>query len=148
MFDFAMFIIPMVVVALLAMPLIPVYRGITTGKKARNAMLFNLCAFFGVAGLMMILPIGNWVVAYAADTVVATAATISVGAGMGFLSAALVTGLSCIGAGIAVAAAAPAAIGAFSEDPKAFGKAIIFVALGEGVALYGMLISILIINKL
>ena len=30
------------------------------------------------------------------------------------------------------------AIGATSEDPKAFGKAIIFVALGEGVALYGM----------
>ena len=44
--------------------------------------------------------------------------------------------------------AAPAAIGAFSEDPKAFGKALIFVALGEGVALYGLLISILIINKL
>ena len=41
-----------------------------------------------------------------------------------------------------------AAIGAFSEDPKAFGKALIFVALGEGVALYGLLISILIINKL
>ena len=50
--------------------------------------------------------------------------------------------------GIEDAAAAPAAIGAFSEDPKAFGKALIFVALGEGVALYGLLISILIINKL
>ena len=65
-----------------------------------------------------------------------------------YLAAALVTSFSCIGAGIAVAAAAPAAIGAFSEDPKAFGKALIFVALGEGVALYGLLISILIINKL
>ena len=43
---------------------------------------------------------------------------------------------------------APAAIGAFSEDPKAFGKALIFVVLGEGVALYGLLISILLINKL
>ena len=39
----------------------------------------------------------------------------------------------------------PAGICATSEDPKAFGKAIIFVALGEGVALYGMLISILIL---
>ena len=67
---------------------------------------------------------------------------------MGYLAAALVTGLSCIGAGIAVAAAAPAAIGAFSEDQKNFSKALIFVALGEGVALYGLLISILIINKL
>ena len=44
-------------------------------------------------------------------------------------------------------AAAPAAIGATSEDPKVFGKALIFVALGEGIALYGLLISILILNK-
>ena len=68
--------------------------------------------------------------------------------GMGFLAAALVTGLAAIGAGVAVASAAPAAIGAVSEDPKAFGKAIIFVVLGEGIAIYGLLISILIINKL
>ncbi|MFQ9439938.1 MAG: ATP synthase subunit C [Acutalibacteraceae bacterium] len=40
-----------------------------------------------------------------------------------------------------------AAIGATSEDPKVFGKALIFVALGEGIALYGLLISILILNK-
>ena len=38
------------------------------------------------------------------------------------------------------------AFGAAAEDPKNFGKAIIFVALGEGIALYGMLISILILN--
>ena len=46
------------------------------------------------------------------------------------------------------AAAAPAAIGAFSENEKNFGKSLIFVALGEGVAIYGLLISILIINKI
>ena len=128
------------------MPLVPVYRGITTGRKAKHAVVFNLCAFFGVAALMMILPIGN-VVALAAEEA-AVAEVISTGAGMGYLAAALVTGLSCIGAGIAVAAAAPAAIGAFSENSKNFGKALIFVALGEGVALYGLLISILIINSL
>lgn len=77
----------------------------------------------------------------------ATAAT-GIGAGLGLIAAAAVTGMAAIGAGIAVASAAPAAIGAFSEDPKAFGKALIFVALGEGVALYGLLISILILNKI
>ena len=49
---------------------------------------------------------------------------------------------------VAVAAAAPAAIGAFSENAENFGKSLIFVALGEGVAIYGLLISILIINTL
>ena len=141
-----LFLLPLAVVALLAMPLVPVYRGITTGRKAKHAVVFNLCAFFGVAALMMILPIGN-VVALAAEEA-AVAEVISTGAGMGYLAAALVTGLSCIGAGIAVAAAAPAAIGAFSENSKNFCKALIFVALGEGVALYGLLISILIINSL
>ena len=52
-----------------------------------------------------------------------------------------------IGAGIAVGSGAPAAIGALTEDPKSFGKALIFVVLGEGIALYGMLIAILIITK-
>ena len=48
------------------------------------------------------------------------------------------------GSGIAVAAAAPAAIGATSEDPKAFGKAIVFVGLAEGVSIFGLLIAIFI----
>ena len=54
---------------------------------------------------------------------------------------------SGIGGGLALASGVPAAIGAVSEDPKAFGKALIFVALGETIALYGVVISVLIIQK-
>lgn len=139
-----LFLLPAVIVLLLAMPLIPVYRSVThggeaAGKKAKRSVIFNLCAFFGICLLAIVFPITGM----AAPETAASSAS-----GMGYLAAALVTGLSAIGAGIAVAAAAPAAIGAFSENPKAFGKALIFVALGEGVALYGLLISILILNKL
>lgn len=141
------FLLPLAAVVLLLMPLVPVYTGVTTGVKAKRAILFNIAAFFGVCLLAILLPAGGML--SAAETAeAAAAATGGSSAGMGFLAAALVTGLSAIGAGIAVAAAAPAAIGAFSEDPKAFGKALIFVALGEGVALYGLLISILILNKI
>ena len=63
--------------------------------------------------------------------------------GMKYIGAALAVGLAGIGGGIAVAAGAPAAIGATAEDPKSFGKSIIFVALGEGFGLYGLLIAIL-----
>ncbi len=144
------FLLPLAAVVMLMMPLVPIYKGITTGKKARHAMMFNLCAFVGVAALMIILPAGGFVTLAEGETAAAAAAAggMSIGSGLAFLAAALVTCCSCVGAAIAVAAAAPAAIGAFSEDPKAFGKALIFVALGEGVALYGLLISILIINKL
>ncbi len=68
--------------------------------------------------------------------------------GLGLLAAGIVTGLAGIGGGIAVAAGAPAAIAATSEDPKSFGKSLIFVALGESIALYGVVISILILGKL
>ncbi|MBQ9994371.1 MAG: hypothetical protein IJP17_06635 [Clostridia bacterium] len=76
-----------------------------------------------------------------------TASAVDPTKGLGMIGAALVTGMSGIGGGIAVAAAAPAAIGATSEDPKAFGKALIFVALGESIALYGLVISIMILGK-
>ena len=52
------------------------------------------------------------------------------------------------GGGVAVASSASAAIGAISENDKVFGKALIFVALAEGIAIYGMLVSILIMLRL
>ena len=68
--------------------------------------------------------------------------------GLGLLAAGVVTGLAGIGGGIAVAAAAPAAIRATGENPAAFGRSLIFVALGESIALYGVVISILILQGL
>jgi F0F1-type ATP synthase membrane subunit c/vacuolar-type H+-ATPase subunit K len=76
------------------------------------------------------------------------AAGLSVGSGIGLLAAALATGLSGVGGGIAVASSAAAAIGAISENPRVFGQALIFVALAEGVALYGLIISLQILAKL
>lgn len=137
-----MLLLPLLALALLATPLVPVYRGVTTGKKAKRSVIGNLCAFAGICLLAIVMPVGGMVSA------AGEAAASGTAAGMGYLAAALVTGLSCVGAGIAVAAAAPAAIGAVSEDPKSFGKAMIFVVLGEGVAIYGLLISILILNRL
>lgn len=141
------FSIPAIIVLMLSLPLIPVSRRIVTGKKARGAVIFNLCAFFGIAALCVFLPIGGFI-GYAADSGMSLTESAASSTGLGYLGAALSTGLSALGAGIAVGSASSAAIGAISEEPKAFGKALIFVALGEGVALYGLLISILIINNL
>ena len=74
-------------------------------------------------------------------------AGLTVGEGLKFIGAALSTGLSGVGGGIAVASAASAAIGAMSENEKIMGKTLIFVALAEGIALYGLVISILILNS-
>lgn len=91
------------------------------------------------------------VVMFSGNAVAAEAGARSAGssaAGMGYLSAALATGLSCLGGGIAVSAAASAALGAISEDSSILGKSLIFVGLAEGVCLYGLIISFMILGKL
>ena len=117
------------------------FKARKAGKKAPSMMTKQLIAFGATCLGSVLLP----VVSYAAEAPAAAAS--SSAAGMAYLAAALVTGLACIGCGIAVAAAAPAAIGAVSENDKTFGKSLIFVAMGEGVAIYGLLISIMILNK-
>jgi len=76
------------------------------------------------------------------------AATTSSPSGLGFLSAALSTGLATLGAGYAVAVVGSAALGAVSEEPGLLGKTLIFVGLAEGIAIYGLIVSILIIGRL
>jgi V/A-type H+-transporting ATPase subunit K len=66
----------------------------------------------------------------------------------GFLAAALATGLSSLGAGIAVASVGSAAIGAMAEKPELLGRTLIMVGLAEGIAIYGLIISILILNRI
>ncbi|MCL2371974.1 MAG: ATP synthase subunit C [Defluviitaleaceae bacterium] len=64
-----------------------------------------------------------------------------------FIAAALATGLGAVGTGIAVSSAAAAAIGAISENENNFGKAMIFVAMAEGIAIYGLLVSFMILGR-
>jgi V/A-type H+/Na+-transporting ATPase subunit K len=66
----------------------------------------------------------------------------------GYLAAALATGLAALGAGFAVASVGSAAIGAVTEKPELLGRTLIFVGLAEGIAIYGLIISILILNRL
>ncbi|MEA4812400.1 MAG: ATP synthase subunit C [Anaerolineaceae bacterium] len=63
------------------------------------------------------------------------------------LAAALSTGISAISAGIAVGNTGSAALGTIAEKPELFGQALIFVGLAEGIAIYGLLISFIILNR-
>ena len=65
--------------------------------------------------------------------------------GMKKIAAGLAIGLAGLGAAIGMGQAGSAAIGAISEKPELFGKALIFVVFIEAVAIYGLLISILIV---
>lgn len=66
----------------------------------------------------------------------------------GLAAAALATGLSSLGAGYAVARLGAAAVGALAEKPELFARLLILVGLAEGIAIYGVIVSILILNRL
>lgn len=139
---------PMVVIALVMVPLYFVLKGKVNSQNAKSMVLAQVSVFSAVFLVVFLFQV-NGLVAQAAETATtATGFSGSIAQGLGFVSAAVATSASAIGAGLAVASAAPAAIGAISENEENFGKAMIFVALAEGVAIYGLLISILIINKL
>lgn len=74
--------------------------------------------------------------------------TLGSGLGLGLLAAALATGLSALGAGYAVGTVGAAAVGALTEKPELLGRLLILIGLAEGIAIYGLLISILIFNRL
>jgi len=68
--------------------------------------------------------------------------------GWGYIAAALSTGIAALGAGVAVSGVGSAAMGAISERPELLGRSLIFVGLAEGIAIYGLIISIMILGKL
>lgn len=63
------------------------------------------------------------------------------------LAAAIATGFACIGAGIAVSSTGAAAVGAIAEKPESFGRSLIFVGLAEGIAIYGLIIAFMVLNR-
>lgn len=134
-----------ILVAILIFSMAIPFGGYYLGKKKEGAvkasMAVNLLLFFGTLVVADMLLFSGHI--YAAET---GADAASAAEGWRYMAAALSTGLSCIGAGVAVASAASAAIGALSEDSSIMGKALIFVALAESIALYGLLISFSILG--
>ncbi len=101
-----------------------------------NGLAVLMCAAFILLTLTSPMP----VFAQTGTETTTTASTAAIGAG-------LATGLACIGCGIAVGIAGAAAIGSITEKPEVLGKTLIFVGLGEGIAIYGLIISFMILNS-
>ena len=127
----------------IAVPFGAFAMGEKTKGRYKTALGINALLFFGTLIVSSVFMFNGQ--AAAAEAANPGAGSI---AGMGYLAAALSTGLACIGGGIAVSAAASAALGAISEDGSILGKSLIFVGLAEGVCLYGLIISFMILGKL
>jgi len=119
---------------------ISVKKGRETKKTFKRALFGNIASFFTVLLFATVFLFSSN--AMAAEEAASTSAS-----GLAFIGAALSTGLGSLGAGIATGSAASAALGALSENEGVMGKALIFVALAEGIAIYGLIISFMILNR-
>lgn len=145
------FVLPVALVILSAIVAFVMVKKGAAPKQAMRVHVISILAIIAVCCAMPFMAAADTDTA-ADDTVATTAAAAEetaaaggIAEGLKYIGAALAVGLAGIGGGIAVAAGAPAAIGATAEDPKSFGKSIIFVALGEGFGLYGLLIAIMML---
>lgn len=147
------FILPIFALAFSFVPIFPLLSTQNRKLSPTKNFAIHLILFFMTLIVMTIILVSKEFVASAMDMhrvggtlrTAALANQKNMGEGLKYIGAAIATGLACIGAGIAVGGAAPAAIGAYSENAETFGKAMIFVVLGEGIAIYGFVISFLIL---
>ncbi len=128
-----------------------------TEEKSRNqaqvrfmrwmkVSVISLFVAFAFMGVFFTQNLGASETAPVSTTVVEAESSGITDAAWSFIGSALAIGLSIIGAGIAVGNVGSAALGALGENPKIFGQAVIFVGLAEGLAIFGFIISFLILN--
>ncbi|MFR4763229.1 MAG: ATP synthase subunit C [Anaerococcus obesiensis] len=131
----------------LACVVITIYSGLyllknnedSSKEKIRKALKINLSTFIPIMVMILVLVLPNGVKAATAGSASETAS------GLKYIGAALSTGLATIGTGYAVGQVGSAALGAISEDASILGRTIIFVGLAEGIAIFGVIISIMIL---
>jgi V/A-type H+-transporting ATPase subunit K len=111
----------------------------------RPAMGTQLLAFIGAQLGLLLLGVSD---AVAETEAVAAVTDISTGMGLAMLGVGIPTGLSTIGAGIAVGPIGAASLAAITEKPETLGRTLIYLGLAEGIAIYGLVISILLLNKI
>lgn len=131
----------MVVLLTIGSGIFLLYKNMDSSKiKLKKALRINLFSFIPLLLITIVLltPSSSLAAATGASEV----------NGLGLLAAALSTGLATIGTGYAVGVVGSAALGAVSEDSSLLGKTLIYVGLAEGIAIYGLVISIMIIGRL
>lgn len=117
----------------------------TPAPRLRAAVSTQLALFAALMGTTLLLGIHD---AFAQAAAAAPRGEASVGFGLAILGAALPTALAAIGAGIALGAVGSSAMAVIAEKPEMFGRTLVYMGLAEGIAIYGLVISILLLNRI
>jgi V/A-type H+-transporting ATPase subunit K len=127
--------------------------GLGTAWWVRRQQRRALRVVLAVDGVALLASLVLLVMAFAAGPSTASAvpqAAAETGGtvnGSALIGAAIAVAGSSIGAAIAVAYTGSAALAAMSERPELFGRAMVIVGLAEGIAIYGLIVSVILIGK-
>lgn len=119
-------------------------KGISGRRWFRSAIGGNLLLFVSAQALLIFFGIQE----VAAATPVAEVSEISLGMGLAIIGVGIPTAFSTIASGIAVGPIGAASLAVLAEKPEIFGRTLIYLGLAEGIAIYGLVISILLLDKL
>jgi V/A-type H+-transporting ATPase subunit K len=124
------------------------YRPLMSPRIAwlRGAVLTNLVLFFAAQCGLLFLGVSDALAATPAET--GGPAEVSLGLGLAMIGVGIPTALATIGAGIAVGPVGSSAMALISEKPEMFGRTLVYLGLAEGIAIYGLVVSILILGRI
>ncbi len=120
---------------------------VKTGKPwFKPTIGVNLVVFVVAQAALIFMGIDEVMAATEAAT--AASGEISIGLGLGIIGVGIPTALSTIGAGIAVGPIGAASLAVLAEKPEIFGRTLIYLGLAEGIAIYGLVMSILLLDRI
>ncbi len=114
-------------------------------RWVKGSVVMNL-ALFAIGIIAILLATVNE--AAAAQSVAGEMKEVSIGLGLALVGIGLPTGLAAIGAGLAVGSVGSASLAVIVEKPELFGRTLIYLGLAEGIAIYGLVVSILLLGKI
>lgn len=120
-------------------------RRLPSPRWLKGGVLANFLVFGLALASMLMLGVQE---VMAAGPVAGAAMEISLGKGLALIGIGLPTALAAIGAGIALGPVGSAALAVIAEKPEMFGRTLIYMGLAEGIAIYGLVMSILLLGKL
>jgi V/A-type H+-transporting ATPase subunit K len=120
--------------------------GFASRRGLKTSLAANIAVF--LAAEMGLLWLGTNEAMAAAEAASTGGGEVSLGFGLAMIGAALPTALATIAAGIAVGPVGAAALAVITEKPEVFGRSLIFLGLAEGIAIYGVVVTILMLDRI
>lgn len=112
-------------------------------RWARGAIGVNLALF--VVALLGVVFLG---IGEASAQTADTGGDVSIGKGLALIGIGIPTALASIASAIALGPVGSSALAVLAEKPEMFGRTLVYLGLAEGIAIYGLVVSILMLGRI